>query len=245
MPRISPAREHAVRSRIIESALRVFAEKGYYGATIADVVHDSGLSVGAIYTYYRTKDDLFLATCDVSTGQGMGELANRLARGRSPADKLAIAMAFYLDSLVGKPGEPDMASCLMAQWSRAEAEPAVRASLARRRSQVETVGELLLREAIASGELPPWVDAAPLAGAMVLFLDGLLLWRIELGESYRRDLAERRIRALMQPLLAAASAPLDGAPEMALPAANPWSVLAAVGSDAAEPVPLRPVAARH
>jgi AcrR family transcriptional regulator len=227
VPRITLAHEQAVRTRIIESALRVFAEKGYHGATIADVVRDSGLSVGAIYTYYRGKDELFLASCDFSSGQGLGELGTRLATGRSAADKVAIAMGFFLDALAGKPGEPDMASALVMQWSRAEADPGIRASLARRRDQLATVGELLIREAVANGELPPWVDAPALTGALVSFLDGLLVWRVELGAAYRRDLAERRALALLQPVLASASAP--DAPDLSMPPARPWSVMAGSG----------------
>jgi len=237
MPRVTPAHEQAVRTRIIESALRVFAEKGYHGATIADVVRDSGLSVGAIYTYYRGKDELFLATCDLSSGQGLGELGTRLAHGRSAAEKLAIAMGFFLDALGGKAHEPDMASALVMQWSRAEAEPAIRASLTRRRDQIATVGELLLSEAIANGELPGWIDAPALSGALVLFLDGLLLWRIELGDAYRRDLAERRAVALLRPLLASTSA--AQAPALDLPPARPWSVLGSSGSREPARVPVR------
>lgn len=223
MPRISQAHEQAVRTRIIESALRVFAEKGYHDATIADVVRDSGLSVGAIYTYYRSKDELFLATCEISTGQDLGGLGARLAHGHGAAEKLAIAVGFFLDALAGKPHEPDMASALVMQWSRADAEPAIRLSLARRRDQIATVGELLIREAMETGELPPWIDAAALSSALVSFLDGLLVWRIELGDAYRRDLAERRALALLRPLLASAAAAT--APELQLPPPQPWSVI--------------------
>jgi len=228
MPRVTAAHEQAVRTRIVESALRVFAEKGYHGATIADVVQDSGLSVGAIYTHFRAKDELFLATCELSSGQGLGELGTRLAGGRSAADKLAIALGFFLDALVKAPREPDMASALVMQWSRAEADPAIRASLTRRRDQLQTVGELLLREAMASGELPAWIDAPALAAALVSFLDGLLVWRVEEGEGYRRDVAERRTVALLRPLLAAACAP-EG-PVLDLPSAQPWSVIGGSGT---------------
>jgi len=222
MPRITPAHEQAVRTRIIESALRVFAEKGYHGATIADVVRDSGLSVGAIYTYYRGKDELFLATCELSSGQGLGELGSRLVRGRSVAEKLAIAIGFFLDALDGAADKPDMASTLVMQWSRAEAEPGVRASLTRRRDQIVATGELLIREGMATGELPQWTDAPALAAAYVTFLDGLLVWRVEAGGAYRRAEAERRALAMLRPLLASAAA--AEAPEVPVVAARPWSL---------------------
>ena len=222
MPRVSAAHEQAVRSRIVESALRVFAEKGYHSATIGDVVRDSGLSVGAIYTYFRGKDELFLATCELSAGEGLGELGNRLVRGRSVAEKLAIAVGFFLDAMAGVPGEPDMAGMLIMQWARAEAEPSVRLSLARRREQIATAGELLIREGIATGELPGWTDAPALAAAYVTFLDGLLLWSVEQGDGYRREDAERRALALLRPILAAAAAAEP--PDVPRIAPKPWSV---------------------
>ena len=222
MPRVSPAHEQAVRARIVDSALRVFAEKGYHGATIGDVVRDSGLSVGAIYTYFRGKDELFLATCEFSAGQGLGELGNRLVRGRTVAEKLAIAVAFFLDAMAGAPGEPDMAGMLVMQWARAESEPTVRASLSRRRDQIATAGELLIREGVATGELPAWTDAPALAAAYVTFLDGLLLWSLEQGSAYRREEAERRALALLRPILASAAAAEP--PVVPRVAAETWSI---------------------
>ena len=222
MPRITPAHEHAVRARIIESAIRVFAEKGYHGATIADVVRDSGMSVGAIYTYFKGKDELFLATCDITAGESLGELGTRIVRGRSVAEKLAIAIGFFLDALDRAAGEPDMASMLVMQWSRAEAEPAIRASLTRRRDQIATAGELLIREGMATGELPSWADAPALAAAYVTFLDGLLMWRLEQGDAYRREEAERRALALLRPILASAAA--SEPPAVPVVRAKPWSI---------------------
>ena len=88
MPRISAAHEQQVRERIIRAAVEVFAEKGYHRATIADVVQRSGLSVGAIYTHFKGKDALFLQSCDLISGQGLDELAIRLAPLTTTADKL-------------------------------------------------------------------------------------------------------------------------------------------------------------
>ncbi|MEO5965648.1 MAG: helix-turn-helix domain-containing protein [Candidatus Limnocylindrales bacterium] len=224
MPRISPAREHAVRSRILESALRVFAEKGYHGATIADVVRRSGLSVGAIYTWYAGKDELFLAVCDMTAGEGLGELGARIIRGRSTAERLAIGMGFWLDAMAGLPGEPDMASTLVMQWSRADAEPTIRASLRRRRDRSTAAAEMLVREGIATGELPSWVDASALAGAAITFLDGMLLWRLEQGDEYRREDAERHAFAFVRMLLAAAATTM--APSIPVVAPQPWGMIA-------------------
>ncbi len=223
MPKVSAAHEQAVRARIVDAAVHVFAEKGYHAATMQDVVRRSGLSVGAIYTYFSGKDELFLAGCDLSNGVAMGELADRLVRGRTVVDKLAIAIGFFLDAVDDPSGAPGMASVMVSQWSRAEQEPEVRAMLNRRREQLMGAGQLLIREGIASGELPSWIDAEAITAGYLLLMDGLLLWRIEQGDGYRRDEAERRAFAVLAPMVAASAAPAP-APIRAAPE-RPWSVL--------------------
>src|SRR5690349_1470254 len=98
MPRISAAHEQQVRDRIISAAVTVFSEKGYHRATIADVVERSGLSVGAIYTHFRNKEELFLHSCDLISGQGLDELGLRLAPLTSSADRLRAAVAYYVET---------------------------------------------------------------------------------------------------------------------------------------------------
>ena len=222
MPRVTAAHELAVRSRIVEAAVRVFGEKGFHGATMQDVVHESGLSIGAIYTYFRSKDELFVAGCELTNLLGMSELAVRLAHGGDVLEKLAIAIGFFLDAIDDPNGGPGMASVLVSQWSRAEQEADVRAMLTRRRAQLEAAGQVLIAEAVAKGELPRWVDIASLTAAYILMLDGLLLWRVEQGDAYRRDAAIQRAMALLEPLIAASKAAdrprIPRAPE------QPWSV---------------------
>jgi AcrR family transcriptional regulator len=207
MPRVSAAHGQDVRDRIVAAALRTFGELGYHDATIQDVVRESGLSVGAIYTYFTGKDDLFLATCDLAMGRGFGELAARLARGRTVADKLAIAVSFYFDAADGDAANPGNANFLVQAWGRAEAEPAVRDMLARRRLQLVAAATLLVEEGVVRGELPRWTDARALARACTVLLDGFLLRRAEGGPRYSRDEAEADAREIVAALVAATASP--------------------------------------
>lgn len=76
-------------------------ERGLHGSTMQNVVHESGLSVGAIYTYFRGKDEPFMAARELAAGRGLGELAARLVAGRTTVDKLAIGVAFFFDAAKG------------------------------------------------------------------------------------------------------------------------------------------------
>jgi AcrR family transcriptional regulator len=209
VPRLTPAHEQQVRDRIVAAALRVFSERGYRGATIQDVVRDSGLSVGAIYTYFRSKDELFLECCDLMTGGGLDALGAMLAGKESTADRLATAVAFFIESIDHAPeGGPGLVTLVQA-WAAADSEPRLREMLVRRRERLVGAGQLLLREGVARGELPAWLDVDATARGYIALLDGLLLQRIEAGESYRPGDLERQARAVLDLFLAAATAPMD------------------------------------
>jgi AcrR family transcriptional regulator len=205
VPRITAAHEQQVRDRIVRAATSVFAEKGYHGATIADVVARSGLSVGAIYTHFSGKDALFLRSCDVIADRGLDELAVRLAPLASTPERLAAAVAYYVESIDEFEGEPGQVSLIRA-WAEADVEPGVREMLVRRRERLVGAAGLLLREGISRGDLPAWLDVDGVARAFTALLDGILLQRIEDGPSFQPAEALRRARAMLDVLLASATA---------------------------------------
>jgi AcrR family transcriptional regulator len=203
VPKVTQAHEREVRERIVLAAAQVFAEKGFHRATMQDVVRESGLSVGAIYTYFSGKDELFLATCDFTSEQGLRELGVRIAAGTNAAERLAIAVGLYVDAIDGSSSAPGMTG-LVPAWAEVDTSPAARTVLVRRRDQLIMAGRLLVEEGIARGELPAWVDSEAMAGAYTALLDGLLLQRVEAGPAWRREDAERRARVILELALAAA-----------------------------------------
>lgn len=60
MPKISEERRTERREQILAGARRAFAEHGYEGATVARLEQATGMSRGAIFNYFPSKEDLFL-----------------------------------------------------------------------------------------------------------------------------------------------------------------------------------------
>ena len=60
MPKISLEKRNARREQILAGARRCFAEHGYEGATVARLEEEIGLSRGAIFNYFSSKEDLFI-----------------------------------------------------------------------------------------------------------------------------------------------------------------------------------------
>jgi AcrR family transcriptional regulator len=205
VPRVTAAHEQEVRDRIIAAAVRVFSERGYHSSTIADVCRESGLSVGAIYTYFASKEALFLQSCDLISARGLDELAQRLGTATTTAERLNIAIELYVETIDEYVGAPGQISLVQA-WAEADREPGVREMLAARRERLVGAGQLLLYQGIATGELPAWVDVDAMTRGLLALLDGLLLQRIEAGDAYRPADLVRRASAVVDLLLAAASA---------------------------------------
>lgn len=54
-------RKEETRAELIASAARVFAHRGFHGASLQEIAREAGYSTGAIYWHFQGKDDLFLA----------------------------------------------------------------------------------------------------------------------------------------------------------------------------------------
>lgn len=212
MPRITAAHEQEVRDRIVAAAVRVFSDKGFHSSTIADVCRESGLSVGAIYTYFASKEALFRQSCDLIAARGLEELAGRLAGATTTAERMAIAIDLYIETIDLYEGAPGQISLVQA-WAEADREPGVREMLAARRERLVGAGQMLIYQGIAAGELPAWLDVDATTRAFLALLDGLLLQRIEAGSAYRPTDLRRRAGAMLELILAGAQSARPSVPD--------------------------------
>lgn len=216
MPRVSQEHEQEVRARIVRASLGVFAERGFHRATMQDIVRASGLSVGAIYTYFKSKSDLILAGCDLITDQELAQLGERLAGVTGYRDRIAAAIGYWFDNLAIEQTDRGSGFLLLQAWAEVETDPAIRQMLNKRRHETTTAIVLLLQEGVMRGELPAWLDVVSVSHALSALLDGMLISAAEEGVGYRRSDHERRILGLLETLLAAKDA---APPERITPAA--------------------------
>lgn len=52
-------KKDAKRTALMQTAVRVFAEKGYYAATVRDIVQEADVAIGTFYFYFPDKETLF------------------------------------------------------------------------------------------------------------------------------------------------------------------------------------------
>jgi len=58
MPKVIPEYREAAKTKIIDAARTVFAKQGYHDSTMDDVAKEVGVSKGALYSYFKSKEDI-------------------------------------------------------------------------------------------------------------------------------------------------------------------------------------------
>ncbi len=90
---------------ILRHAARVFAEKGYEGASIRDLSRASGVSLAGLYYYCESKQKLLYLIELETFGSILERLKRRLAGVGSPEERLRILVRNHLDYFLSHPVE--------------------------------------------------------------------------------------------------------------------------------------------
>lgn len=95
-----------------------FGRAGFEGTSMADIIAESGLSAGAIYSYFKNKQDLIVSvTRDVLTSR-TADLEG--LEKQDPLPPPAAVVRLFLDGMTRDIGNP---SILLQIWAAAAAEP--------------------------------------------------------------------------------------------------------------------------
>ena len=189
MPRRAPAHAEAMRERILEGGRRAFNAGGFRGTSVPAIAAEAGVSVGLIYRYFASKEELFLELCLSGQPGELAALAERIATIDDPHTRLTVAIDSYFDALFHAIGAPLVLQALAA----APADPRVREALRRRGDDLRDFSAMFLRDAITRGEVDPSADADELAIVTTMLLDAALVAVAEQGDALDRNAVRDRV----------------------------------------------------
>jgi AcrR family transcriptional regulator len=166
---VDPEQHRLRRTHIIESALALFAEKGFTATTTADICRAAGISTGSLFHYFPSKQAVFHAIWELDRA----ETDALLARAAADPDPWAALMAI-VDKSAADAAEPMMAGLLVEIIAQAHRDPEFAAGLAESdRRLLGGVADLVrrLREA---GRADPGVPDGEAARWVLTLVDGFL-----------------------------------------------------------------------
>jgi AcrR family transcriptional regulator len=84
-------------NHLLETALRLFRRKGFERTTMRDIAEEAGLSVGAAYYHFRSKEDLVLAFYRWTQDEHERLLRERLPGLTDPVERVRVALRSKLE----------------------------------------------------------------------------------------------------------------------------------------------------
>ncbi|MCE2924947.1 MAG: TetR/AcrR family transcriptional regulator [Phycisphaeraceae bacterium] len=132
-----PANER--KAQLLDTAARVFAKRGYAGATTAELAEAAGVSEPIIYRHFKSKKDLFIALVDLTGQDTLSLWEHELASAPTPSARLE--RLIKTNPMLAESGRLRY-SVIIAAMAEVE-EPEVRQALQR---HLETLHAFIARE---------------------------------------------------------------------------------------------------
>lgn len=82
------AKENDKYQRILGSAVKIFAERGFHQSTVSQIAKEAGVADGTIYLYFKNKDDILVQFFSYKTKQVFGKLREEVSKAENSFDKL-------------------------------------------------------------------------------------------------------------------------------------------------------------
>lgn len=157
------------RTRIMKAGVKIFAELGYHQASLDKVAAEAGLTKGAVYWHFSSKQDLFLAILDYQLSRQLRVLPSEIEQ-MLKADDPVLALSEWLSSqlcaLEGEEGK----SMLFLEFVTSSREPEVREKLKAIHGKILDGVALFMEEMQKKG----WVRADLDPRAISVMTDALL-----------------------------------------------------------------------
>ncbi|HJR37657.1 MAG TPA: TetR/AcrR family transcriptional regulator [Nocardioidaceae bacterium] len=182
MPKVTDAHRAARRDQILGAAARCVAREGFHKTTMAAVIAEAGLSAGAVYGYFKSKNEIIKAIADRALGQAAHHLHDLVERDEPvhPADAVEVFLRQVTAPVVE--GGVDLPRIAVQAWAEAVRDPEVHALAREKMLALRDALESVVLRCRRDGTLPDDLD--PEQAAQVLFglLPGFVLQRLILGD---------------------------------------------------------------
>jgi AcrR family transcriptional regulator len=188
MPRITEEAREARREQILDAARACLLEHGLEAVSMEMIIARSGLSTGAVYRYFKGKDDIMAAAVQ-ATSREIGAAVAPILLGPPPGlpselvEKLLSAWSGYARSGVGAAAGVDRMPVALHGWSYAQTDPELKATL---RATLQGFRELcvpIIRRWQADGAIAADADPDAVAQLILTISLGFVAQRALVGDA--------------------------------------------------------------
>ncbi len=205
MPKISDEKRASRKAQILDAAWSCFQRQGLHATTMDDIIRASGLSSGAVYGYFSSKDDLILTALTTSL-TGLRALVEPIfARDPPlPPDELLREVAAAITGFTARDGF-DLKRIALLGWSEAQRNEKLRETMRGLYLAFRDKFDRAAKEWGRLGLIDATTPSADVAKALLAFALGFVVEAAIIGD-VEPDAMARGLRALNRPALETGSA---------------------------------------
>ncbi len=185
------------RNQILAAASTVFARSGFHEARMDDIAEEVGLSKGALYLYYKSKDAIIIALLKFFFNQEVNQLRALLQKEQpnSARKQLMVMNRMFAEGMKWMSNLMPVAFEFYAVMARRKD---VRLFLKDYFKEYRGLLAALIQLGIDQGEFQPTVDAEMLAIAITALYEGLaLLWMVDAQATQWEKVGEQSLTMLL------------------------------------------------
>ncbi|MBF6301473.1 TetR/AcrR family transcriptional regulator [Nocardia amamiensis] len=194
MPRVTEEHLERRRRQILDAARKCFARKGFHETSMQDVFAESGLSAGAVYRYFKSKDELITALANETTVRL--RVAMEQAIGRDPLPTPAEVIAVVAEEVVRCSGPDGPVRLAPQAWALALVHPRAAVMVREAIGAMRALWVTYAQRMCEKGWLPEDADVDAVAKAIIGLLPGFILQHLILEDLDPETLA-RGVRTLL------------------------------------------------
>lgn len=187
VPRVSEDHLTARREQILVAARACFLRNGLHATSMQDLIREAGLSVGAVYRYFKSKNEIISAIAEQVAG-GIAARIQEIA-DQEPPVPLPDAMERVLDLVDAQVGPGGNFPLGVQVWGEATIDPAIGDIVRERYAAMHGTFTLLAERAAERGELPAGVDPEAMAAVLFSMVPGFALQRMIIGKPDKETFA--------------------------------------------------------
>jgi TetR/AcrR family transcriptional regulator, transcriptional repressor of aconitase len=181
MPKVSQQYRDARRDQILAAARRCFLRDGFHATSMQDLFAEAGLSSGAVYSYFASKDDMILAIAEENM-RGVIETIRTVAT-QHPGSSAGAAIADALDMLHAEDARNGVGKLAVIVWGEALRNPSLTARFTEMVTRIRADLTEFVRDRQRAGDLPGDAPAEAIAAAFMSIVPGYLLQLALMGEA--------------------------------------------------------------
>jgi len=181
------------RERILERSALLFNRQGYSGASLSDIMRETGLEKGGIYNHFTSKEQLALESFDFAYGLVQQSMRNALTGKFNAIDRL-FAIVSVFQGIVETPDVPRGCPILNTAIEADDGNEALRSRAQAAMNNLRATIHRIVNKGIERQEIRPAVDADEVASILIATLEGAVM----LSNLYKDPVHMRRIVSHME-----------------------------------------------